>query len=166
MPPFQQIPVEKITQLPVLHRTTIGDEHLDAMGHMNVRHYLGIFDDAGWKFFESFGMTMDYYQDHTAGAFALAQHIRYLAEVRKGETVVIHGRIVARSERRVHFIYFMVNETTGKLAATMEGMGSHADLTTRRTSPYPPEIAEKIDVLVAEHDQLDWDAPLSGAMRA
>lgn len=164
--PRPQIPTEKITALPLMSRAAIGEEHLDAMGHMNVRWYLALFDDAAWTFFSNLGMSQEYYEANDAGGFALQHFISYLAEVREGETVAIYARLLGRSEKRVHFMYFMLNETTSTLAATLEGLGSHADLKIRRTSPYPPHIAANIDALVNEHKQLDWAAPVCGAIKA
>ncbi len=157
--------VEQVMQLPFCHCVTIGEQHLDVMGHMNIRHYLAIFDDGAWPFFATFGMDMDYYNKGEGGGFALQQMISYLAEVREGETVQVRSRMLARSSKRIHFMLFMVNETTGKLAATMESLGTHADMRIRRTSPYPPEISGLIDGLVAESDGLDWEAPICGAIR-
>ncbi|MFW5748325.1 MAG: thioesterase family protein [Chloroflexota bacterium] len=165
MPPFGQIPIEQITQLPLLHRATITDDYLDAMGHMNVRWYLALFDEAGWRLFEQFGMDMAYYQQNAAGAFALQHIIRYLAEVHAGDTVAIYGRLLGRTDKRIHVMCFMVNETQGLLAATIEELGSHADLTARRTAPMPPDITDRLDAVIAAHSALDWDAPISGAIK-
>ncbi|MCB9456660.1 MAG: thioesterase family protein [Anaerolineaceae bacterium] len=159
------IPLENIAELPSFHRATIVPEYLDAMGHMNIRWYMAIFDDAAWKFFDHFGMNIEYYQREQAGGFALQHFIRYLAEVRLGETVAIHTRILGRSAKRIHFMHFMVNETTGVLAATLEVLGSHADMRVRRTSPYPPYIAEKIDAILQEHTRLNWEAPVCGVIQ-
>ncbi len=162
MPPISHIPLDKITALPLMSRATVTPDLLDIMGHMNVRHYLGLFDDAAWQFFESFGMTTDYYQQNNTGGFALEHHIRYLSEVRLGEQVAIYARILSRNAKRIHFMYFMVNETKGVLSATLEGVGSHADLSVRRTSPYPQAIADKIDAILHEHQALGWEAPVNG----
>ena len=159
------ISIEKIQLLPLFHRATITEEHLDIMGHMNIRWYIGLFDEAAWKFFDSFGMTQDYYKREKAGGFALQQFIRYLAEVRLGETVAIHTRMLARSRKRIHFMHFMINESKSKLAATLETLGTHADMTIRRTSPYPSDIAQQIDALIAEQSQLDWQAPICGVIK-
>lgn len=153
-----------LASLPLTHRITITDGYLDLMGHMNVRHYLGIFDDATWHFFAHFGMDHHYYTTSGNGSFALQQFIYYAAEVRADETVAIRSRLVARTDRRIHFIHFMVNETTDRLAATVEVLGSHADLRVRRTSPFPADIAAKQDALLAEHNRLTWPAPLCGAI--
>ena len=159
------IPIEKIQALPFFYRDTVVESYLDVMGHMNVRWYMTIFDEAAWPFFDSFGMNEAYYKANHTGAFALKHLLTYWAEVRLGETVAVHSRIVGRSTKRIHFMHFMVNETTGTLAATLEALGSHADLTIRRTSPFKEEIATQLDAIIAKQSQLDWDAPLSGAIR-
>src|SRR5688572_7003199 len=107
-----------LNDLTVYNRVTITEEYLDAMGHMNVRWYVGIFDDATWKFFEQLGMTESYTREKRAGMFALRQFIQYLAEIHVGETVAVRSRLIKRSEKRLHFMHFMVNETTNTIAAT------------------------------------------------
>jgi acyl-CoA thioester hydrolase len=61
---------------------------------------------------------------------------------------------------------FMVNQTRGTLASTFECVNSFADLTERRTEPFPTEIAAKIDAMLAQHQALDWVAPACGVMGA
>lgn len=161
-----KVPVEKVQALPLLHRATVTEEYLDLMGHMNVRHYLGLFDDAGWKAFDLLGMNAEYYKANNTGGFALQHYIRYLAEVRVHETVTIHFRMIGRSARRIHMMLFMLNETTSTLAATLESLGSHADMTIRRASPYPDWLAVKIDAVLQAYQALDWEAPVSGVMSA
>jgi acyl-CoA thioesterase FadM len=157
---------QHVAALPLFHVETIPEDYIDAMGHMNVHWYMALFDKAGWKFFASLGMDRRYYEEEKGGGFALQQFINYLAEVRAGETVAIRIRLIARSARRIHFMHFMLNETTGKLACTMEVLGSHADMSIRRTSPYPAHIADRIDALLAEHNQLDWEPPICGVISA
>jgi acyl-CoA thioester hydrolase len=79
--------------------------------------------------------------------------------------VAVRSRLLDRSEKRLHYMHFMVNETTGALAATQEAMGTHADLTRRRSAPWPPDITANLDALIAEHNVLPWEAPLSGAVQ-
>lgn len=161
---LKSLTIAQLEQLPLTNHTTITDGHLDLMGHMNVRHYLGHFDDATWHFFARFGMDHHYYTTSGNGSFALQQFIFYLAEVRADETIAIRSRLYGRTDKRFHFLHFMINETTGKLAATVEMLGSHANLTARRTSPLPPHITASFDALLAEQNQLNWPAPLCGAI--
>jgi acyl-CoA thioester hydrolase len=162
---MKEITPTQIKQLPCFHRATIPEAYLDVMGHMNIRHYMGLFDEAAWGFFSAFGMTETFILNSSSAAFALEHHVRYLAEVHLGETVTIHTRVNGRTVKRLHFIHFMLNETTGNLAATLEVIASHANRDTRRTSPFPDHIAAQIDQFVAEHSQLDWATPLCGVMK-
>lgn len=160
------IPIEQLNSLPLFHRETIPVAYLDVMGHMNVRHYMGLFDQAAWNFFVSIGLDQTYCEDSQSGVFALQQFISYLAEVHQGETVAVRSRALERSAKRLHFMHFLINETTGKLAATIEALSSHADLAARRTSPFPESIATKLDSLINDHKQLDWQPQLCGAIQA
>ncbi len=159
------VSIEQLSTLPVYHRKTIPADYLDVMGHMNVRWYMTLFDEAAWQFFISFGMDRNYYEDTHNGAFALKHFIRYLAEVHAGETVAVRIRVLGRSAKRVHFMHFLINETTGKVAATMEALGSHADLAARRTSTFPDTVAAALDGLIAGQSNLGWDAPLCGVIQ-
>jgi acyl-CoA thioester hydrolase len=95
----------------------------------------------------------------------LKHFIQYFAEVRVGQTVAIHARLIARSDKRFHFMLFMINETTTQLASTFEAMITHADLLIRRSAPMPAPIIQKLDAILAEHETLDWEAPISGAIK-
>ncbi len=159
------VSIKQLESLPLFHRAVIPETYLDIMGHMNVRWYMALFDEAAPSFFASFGMNREYFTLQRAGSFALQQFISYLAEVHVGETVAIRTRMLGRSAKRIQFIYFMINETTGKLAATMEVLSSHADLAARRTSPYPPHISNQIDAILAAHSQLNWESPVCGAIK-
>jgi acyl-CoA thioester hydrolase len=158
------ITLEQLDELPLYHRATITKAHLDVMGHLNVRWYMAMFDDASWNFFASYGMDESYCRSSGSGGFALKQFIHYLAEVREGERIGIRSRVLGRSAKRIHFMHFMINESTGVLAATLEGLGAHADLRVRRTAPYPPHIAAKIDQFLDHHSRLGWEAPVCGVI--
>ena len=159
-----RLPIEHVQQLPVDYRFTIPNSYLDIMGHMNIRWYMALFNEGVLPFLQKIGVTQAYVERQNCGAFALEHFVRYLAEVHVGQTVTIHTRVVARSAKRLHFMQFMANETTGNVAATLEILNSHANLALRRTSPYPKQITDKIDALLAEHKQLSWEAPICGAM--
>jgi acyl-CoA thioester hydrolase len=159
------IPLEKITALPLVYHATIPDAYRDMMGHMNVRWYLVLYDEAGIVLFDQLGLTLGFYEQNKSGGFDLEHHLHYLNEVRIGDTITIYARLIARSSKRLHYMLFMVNETRGVLSSIMEIMNSYADLTVRRTAPYPENIAAQIDTMLDEHTALDWDAPVCGAMQ-
>ena len=155
-----------IRQLSEYHRETIPEDYLDEMGHMNVRWYIALFSRAVGGLFTELGMPPEYFTRGIDGSFALTQFVRYLAEVHVGQTIAIHTRVIARTKKRIHFLHFMVNQTTEKLAATLESCVAHADLEKRKMSPFPEEVAGSIDALIEKHDALAWEAPVSGAVHA
>jgi len=159
-----RIPLALLETLPVYHRKTIPSDYQDIMGHMNIRWYFDLFAKSGRKFFTSHGLDEDYFRGGNFGVFTLKQFIQYFAEVRVGQTVAIHTRLMGRSDKRFHFVHFMINETTTQLASTFEALITHADLKIRRSAPMPSQIVQKFDATLAEYESLDWQAPISGAI--
>jgi acyl-CoA thioester hydrolase len=161
-----KIPLEKILLLaPPCLRMTVPESYRDDNGHMNVRWYVAIFDDAGDVLHTDLGLTPEYHRRHGSGTFDLEYHIQFLSEVMPGEQVAVYVRYIAQSARRLHYVMFLVNETHGKLAATLECLNAYADLKVRRTAPWPAETAARIAAAVEKSDLLDWPAPLSGAIQ-
>jgi len=127
---------------------------------MNVMWYIHIFDYATRNLFASFGLSSEYVHRTGMGSFALESHIRYLAEVRLGQSVTVRSRLLDRSEKTLHFIHFMVRDHDNALAATIEVVGAHADLTKRAVAPFPEELRQRLDPLLAAHQSLPWEAPV------
>ena len=159
------IPLASLETLPVCYRKTIPSDYQDIMGHMNIRWYFDLFARSGRTFFKSHGLDEDYFRNGNFGVFALKHFIQYFAEVRVGQTVAIHTRLMGRSDKRFHFVHFMINETTTQLAATFEALITHADLKLRRSAPMPGQIAQKFDGTLTKDAALDWEAPICGAIR-
>jgi acyl-CoA thioester hydrolase len=156
--------VEQVTQLPLMMKKVIPPEYEDINGHVNIKHYLGLHDEAGWYFFALIGLDETYFTERRNGLFDLEHHLHYVAELHVGDEVAIYARMLARTAKRMHGIWFIVNETRNQLSNTFEFVTSHADLTARRTSPFPNDVAASIDAVIAEHAKLTWDAPLCGVM--
>ncbi len=158
------IPLEQIEQLAAIYHVTIPDRYKDKMGHMNMRYYLEVYDDAGDALFETFGLTPDFYRERGSGGFDLEHHIHYLNEIHIGDRVGIYARLLDRSAKRLHYMLFMVNESRKLLASTFECVNSYADLKVRKTALYPDTIATTLDGILTTHQQLGWDAPVCGVM--
>ena len=162
-----QIPLEKILTLaPPCLRMAVPDAWRDDNGHMNVRWYVAIFDDASDVLHADLGLTPEYHRQHGSGTFDLEHHVQFLSEVMPGEQVAVYVRYVAQSAKRLHYLMFLVNESRGKLAATLECLNAFADLKVRRTAPWPAEAAARIDAGVEASNGLDWPPALCGAIQA
>ncbi len=161
------IPLPKVLALqPACLRLTVPESYRDRNGHMNMRCYLAVFDDAGDTLHLRLGLTPEYHRQHGSGTFDLEHHLHFVSEVLPGNCVAVYARLVGQSTKRLHYLMFMVNETSGRLAAIFECVTAFADLSLRKTAPFPPEIASRIAASVGAHALLDWPAPVCGVMQA
>ena len=160
-----RVSIHDVRQLPLTHQATIPEDYLDSMGHMNVMWYTHLFAHAMGGIFKRIGMNRDYFVDNQAGSFALKQYVDYLIEVRFGEQIFIHTRLLGRSSKRIHLMHFMIKDSGESLASTSEVLLTHIDMRIRRSSPFSAEIADNIDQLLAVHHALDWSAPLAGPIK-
>jgi acyl-CoA thioester hydrolase len=164
MSDWKTITMADLEALSVGHREIISEDYLDANNHLNVMWYTHLFSCGMQDTWKRLGLTREYFDKNHATTFALEAHVRYFHEVRLGQQVTIRTRVIARSEKRFHLLHFMSNDDAGKLAATMEAIGTHVDFKLRKSSPFPPHITAAFDRLLAEHSKLPWPAPLCGAM--
>ncbi|MBK8138864.1 MAG: thioesterase family protein [Chloroflexi bacterium] len=157
-------PLEQITALRLMARETVPADYRDLNNHMNVRYYMAIFDEAGYPLYEMLGLTPDILGPLNGGGFDLEHHLSYLNEVLIGDEVAVYLRMLKRTAKRMHYLMFMVNITRGQVAAIFECVNSYADLSVRKTAPWPAATAARLDTLVAESDALEWPAPVCGVI--
>jgi acyl-CoA thioester hydrolase len=156
---------ELIAGLPLCLQFLVPNDYIDDTGRMNPRFYLWLFDDAAISFFDDLGMTPAYLRNSNLRGIALEQHLRYWSEVNAGDTISIRARLLGRTEKRMHYMLFMTNDSLNTIAATLEVLASNADLNSRKTAPFPTLIAERIAETLDAHDRLEWDAPVCGVIR-
>ncbi len=162
--PRVKLSYEQVIQLPKTHSTTIAEEYLDAMGHMNVMWYTHLFSVGMGSLMNSVGLEWEVITEHHAGTFALESHVRYFSEVRVGQEIALYGRVIARSEKRFQAMQFMINQDKRDVSASLEVINAYIDLNARRMAAMPKQVRENLDRLILEHSQLDWPAPVCGIM--
>ena len=136
----------------------------DENGHMNVRHYFDLCINSLQVVFDRLGIDDEYRASRGQGVFTAEHHVRYYSECHVGDDVSIHSRYVDRSDKIMHAMAFLVNDTTCRLACTLEVVVTHVDMTTRRVTPFDADVAAIIDAERARTDAVGWDAPVCGAM--
>lgn len=119
----------------------------DAMGHMTTRHYVGMFDDAGYHLLAAVGFTASHIENGIG--FADVRHvISYQAELRIGALVLIRCGFLRVGDRSLTALYRMEALETGATAAEMEVVMVQFDLKRRVSIPLVPEIRTKAEALV------------------
>jgi acyl-CoA thioester hydrolase len=117
--------------------------HCDHVGHMNVMHYVGKFDEATWNFFTDLGLTPAYFRDHHCGMAAVQQNITYKRELLAGEVIEVRTRLLELRERVIRFEHTMLERGSGEVAAVCDLTGVHLDRRARKSIPFPAELLKK-----------------------
>jgi acyl-CoA thioester hydrolase len=65
----------------------------------------------------------------------------------------------------MHCQWYLLDRDMERVANTFEFLSAHVSLDTRRTVEFPPDVAGAIDSEIEQCAGLDWDPPLSGALR-
>ena len=58
----------------------------------------------------------------------------------------------------------LLDETHQRLSFVMEEIFLHIDMATRRTAPWPADVAAALDKRIAEDAELPWEPDVSGSM--
>lgn len=156
--------LDQIRELPVQLTMTIPPEWEDRNGHVNVQFYLALYELGGWVVLEEVGIHEEWFQQRQVSQFDLEHHLNYRAELAVGDEVRTYSRVLGRGDKCFHGMYFIVNETSRRLAATLEYITASVNLQTRRIATFPEELANGLDVLLEKHQGLGWKAPVCGLM--
>ncbi len=156
--------IEQIRELPVQLNMVIPREWEDRNGHVNVQFYLALYELGGWAVLEEIGIDEDWFSRHQVSQFDLEHHLNYRAELKVGDRVSTYSRVLGRSDKRFHGMYFIVNDTSNSLAATLEYITAAVDMNTRRMAPFLDELSRGLDRLIRKHRALGWAAPVCGTM--
>jgi acyl-CoA thioester hydrolase len=143
---------------PVTFRGVVYAWHLDHMGHMNVQHYVGMFDNASWVLLGMLGADASHFREHRTGVAALEQKISYLREMRAGDLVEIRSGILEVGEKILRIVHEMRNTGTGIVAARTTILGVYFDTGTRRSMLLPREIRERAHAVMIADPEASRDA--------
>jgi acyl-CoA thioester hydrolase len=143
--------------LPVTYRGSVAEWHCDHMGHMNVMHYVGKFDEATWNLFHLIGISQRYVDETGMGMAAVQQNIAYKRELLAGEVIFVRTRLIEIRERVIRFVHDMVHTETGGVAARCELTGVHLDRTARKAVPFPPAVRATGEAMAAAHAEIADD---------
>jgi acyl-CoA thioester hydrolase len=130
-------------------------EWIDYNGHMNVGYYHVVFDLAAEEFFQFLGFTPDFRSTHGVTTFALESHLNFLREVKAGDALRFEARLLDHDAKRIHFYQEMFHAGEGYLAASCESLSVCVSQATRRTSPMPAALLERLACIRAAHEALE-----------
>lgn len=139
--------------LPVTATRQVPISWTDYNGHMNEAHYLEAASLATDRFMEMIGADAAYVASGRS-YFTVENHIRYLDEIHAGDRLTITTQVLAGKGKRLH-LFHRLWRGDDALAATVEKMLIHTDLSTRRSSEPEGAVSESLSGWVASHAGLE-----------
>jgi acyl-CoA thioester hydrolase len=129
---------------------------IDLYGHMTASRYFELMEGKGFALCEHYGIGPSYTSVSNAGVYTLESRICFLKELREGEDIELKLRILDLDEKRVLMLYELYRASDTEISATLEQLGIHVDLGSRRSTAFPSEVKSRL----ADHLQSDRSLPL------
>ena len=130
----------------LLHKGMVHPWLCDVMGHMNVRHYMSMFDDASYQLLvEATTWDSGAAEWQGKGWADVSHKIDYEGELHAGTLVEVEGGIIEIGNSSFTSSCVMKNKLTGKRVATMTAKVVFFDLEARRSLPLTDELLQQMD---------------------
>lgn len=135
-------------------REQVRPEWLDINQHMNVAYYARVFDQASEAFMALVGVDDTYIRERHLSWAVLESHTTFSRELRLEDPLQVYAQVLATDPKRIHLFQTLRHAQQGFQAASNELMILHLDLGTRRSSPFPVAVAQRLAALAAAHREL------------
>ena len=130
-------------------RGTVHEWQRDHMGHINVRAYMEFFDAASWQVYAALGLPPSLLRSGALSLAAVQQNISYTKELYPGDTVEVASEVLELREKVLRFRHELRNSETQDVCAICEFTVVCLDPQTRKSRPFPPQVAAKAAALKA-----------------
>ncbi|ABE30223.1 thioesterase superfamily protein [Paraburkholderia xenovorans LB400] len=131
----------------------VDDAWIDHNGHMHLPFYTVLFIRAVGEVMERLGIGESYTAQGLGSFFGVENHVRYLHELKAGETAQVELCLLECDAKRLHWWARM--STHGQaIAATFELLSLHVDQRARRVVPMPDGVYTAVRDFPARHREL------------
>lgn len=138
------------------HRTVIHQWMCDHFGHLNVRYYAHLFDDASFAMWSMAGATQALFGAAGLHTVVARTETEMLAELLPGTVVEVRSRFIAVGTKSVTYEQVLYGVESQTAHARQRAVEVFFDPQTRRSAPIPPAIRvilEKVVVAGASPDE-------------
>ena len=126
----------------ITHKGVVFPVQCDAMGHMNVQHYIAAFDQASWHLVAAAGYKSSWLEERKLGWADRHYDVDFLQELPMGSLFEIRSRIVKVGRTSLTLHHAMYNCETGDLCAEITIVTILFDLVNRKPAPLPDEMVK------------------------
>ncbi len=130
---------------------------IDANRHMSDGFYAVAFGEATWRVQDWLGMDADYRKRTGGTLYSVEAHITWEKELLLGQRIHTRSLVAGVDEKRLRLFQYLLASDESVLAATMDLMLLHVTQHEEgvRVSPFPPEIAARLQEIAAAHAALE-----------
>ena len=122
------------------HRAVVHQWQCDHLGHLNVRYYAHIFDDAGFHFWTGIAGARDIMDRHGIGVVVARTTNDFLHEARAGQLVVCKSALTRLGTRSLTYTQRLTNAEDGTLLATQDAVEVIFDPIARKATEMPTAL--------------------------
>jgi len=137
---------------------------IDYNGHMNMAYYNVVFDKGVDHCFDLLGVGVDYVNATNGSCFTMEIHVTYAQEVVLNDPLRVTAQLIDADAKRLHLFLQMFHAEQNYLAATMEQLVLHVDLSERRSAPMPELIQTNVQKLREAHAKLPTPAQVGSVI--
>ncbi|WP_229631941.1 MULTISPECIES: thioesterase family protein [Pseudomonas] len=136
-----------ITEPLITWQGEVAAEWTDYNGHLRDAFYLLLFSYGTDGFMDRIGLDEAGRQVTGCSLFTLECHLNFLHEVKQGEAVEVHTRVLAHDHKRVHLYHSLHRPGGGEALAASEQMLLHVTLDGPRSAPFAQHASEMLNHL-------------------
>ena len=127
-----------------LYRSIVMPAQCDLYGHMNVRHYASLFDDAGWHILSRAGISLTDLRERGLGSVVASLTIDFHHEMKAGNLVLIQGNFTRVGGKSFAYEMRMYETDSMTHCATQKTVEVCFDTQKRASADFPGDIRAKL----------------------
>jgi len=127
-----------------LYRGIVMPAQCDIYGHMNVRYYAALFDEAGWHIPGFAGLSLAEIQSRGLGTVVATLSIDFLQEIRAGQLVLIKGAVTRVGTKSFGHEMRLYASDTMTHCATQKTVEVCFDTKARKGVALPDDVRTKL----------------------
>jgi acyl-CoA thioester hydrolase len=135
-------------------RSVVLPSMCDHLGHMNVRWYAALFDDASFHLWTQAGISQREMQKHGVQAVAARTTNVFVSPLNAGDLVVIVSGFTKIGNKSVGYVAKMFNADTRQLAATQEAVEVFFDPVARASTAVPEIFRNTLSSSIVAADDI------------
>jgi len=123
-----------------LYRGIVMPAQCDAYGHLNVRHYAAIFDEAGWHILARSGVSLTDLRARGLGTVVATLTIDFHHELTAGQLVLVTGALTRVGHKSLAYEMRLYEADSMRHSATQRTIEVCFDTAKRVAAPFPDDV--------------------------